>query len=201
MEQRTSEWHQARLGKVTASRVSDVMAKPETATFANYQAQLIAERLSGLPTEGFTSGAMQWGVDQEPHARTAYELVSDHDVSLVGFVDHPDIKMSGASPDGLVGKEGLVEIKCPNTATHIRLLDTDRIEPKYMRQMYWQMACTGASWCDFVSYDPRLSTHLNIKIIRVDRDEKIISDIQESVAKFINQIEEKIKMLSDRYEQ
>ena len=202
MDQRTDKWHQARLGKVTASRISDVMAVAKNGvavTRQNYEAQLIAERLSGQPTPTFTNAAMQWGTDQEPNAKSAYSFIVDSDVEETGFVDHPLIKMSGASPDGLIGNDGLIEIKCPNTATHLRFLETEKIDKRYRYQMNWQMACTGRQWCDFVSYDPRLPDRFGIKILRIMRDDLLIEDIEYEVGEFLAGIDLKIKTLDERY--
>ena len=155
IEQRTDEWFAARLGKVTASRVADVMAKTKTGYSAsrdNYMAQLVVERITGERAESFTNAAMQWGTDQEPFARAAYEAAKDVMVEEEGFVPHPTIQMAGASPDGLVNDDGLVEIKCPNTATQIETLLTGAIPSKYVAQMQFQMACTGRAWCDFVRH-------------------------------------------------
>ena len=197
MEQRTDAWHQARLGKVTASRISDVMAMSKNgvaATRQNYEAQLIAERLSGQPTPLYSNAAMQWGTDQEPHARSAYSFIVDSDVEEIGFVDHPLIRMSGASPDGLIGSDGLIEIKCPNTATHLRFLEDEKIDKRYRYQMNWQMACTGRQWCDFVSYDPRLPD-FDIKIVRVERDQELIKNIEAEVSLFQEQIDKRMQAL------
>lgn len=144
--QGSPDWFAVRLGKVTASRVADVIAKTKTgpsASRANYMAELIAERLTGTTGERFQNAAMQWGSDQEDAARQSYAFEHDRDVETVGFVPHPTIAMTGASPDGLVGLDGLVEIKCPNTATHIETLIGGTIPGKYQTQMLWQMACTG----------------------------------------------------------
>ena len=199
MEQRTDEWHQARLGKVTASKIADVMAKGRgnapSATRENYEAQLIAERLTGRPTEGFSSAAMQWGTDNEDQARSAYSFIEDVDVEEVGFVDHPAIDMAGASPDGLVGTNGLVEIKCPNTATHLRFIENGTIDRRYLFQMNWQMACTGRQWCDFVSYDPRLPENLGIRILRVMRDDELIEELEGEVGRFLASIEDRVRVL------
>ena len=202
MEQRTDEWHKARLGKVTASRISDVMAMSKSgvaATRQNYEAQLIAERLSGQPTPLYSNAAMQWGTDQEPHARSAYSFIADSDVEEIGFVEHPSISMSGASPDGLIGSDGLIEIKCPNTATHLRFLEDEKIDKRYRYQMNWQMACTGREWCDFVSYDPRLPDRFGIKILRIMRDDELIKDIEYEVGIFLAGIDDKIRELDKRY--
>ena len=163
----TQEWFQDRCGKVTASRVADVVAKTKSGYSAsrdNYLAQLVCERMVGAPAESFTNAAMAWGTEQEPFARAAYESKKDILVEQVGFIHHPAIDGSGASPDGLVGLFGLVEIKCPNTATHIQTLLDQKVPEKYNIQMQWQMACTTRQWCDFVSFDPRMSEGLQLFI-------------------------------------
>ena len=200
MEQRTDDWYTARLGKVTASRVADVVAKTKTGVSAsrgNYMAQLIVERLTGKPTESFNSSAMQWGTDTEPLARAAYEMATDTIVDEVGFVEHELLPNCGASPDGLVGDKGLIEIKCPNTATHIETLINGTIDNRYMLQMQWQMACTDREWCDFVSFDPRMPEALQLKIIRVPMNEMLIVDLENQVAEFLNQVQEKIEILNN----
>lgn len=198
-EQRTEEWFQARLGKVTASRISDVMMKPTTAGYQNYQAQLICERLTGIPTETFTSAAMQHGTDTEPRARAVYELETGLDVAETGFVPHPGIEMAGASPDGLVGSEGLVEIKCPQPATHIKTLIGGSIDRKYRLQMQWQMACTDRNWCDFASYCPALGSDLEIHIQRLKFDPEECAEITEAVSGFLGKIELTLTNLTSRY--
>ena len=199
MEQRTQEWFEARLGKVTASRISDVLAKPTTAAYQNYQAQIISERLTGERAEQFVNAAMEWGTEQEPNARRAYEFIADCEVAEEGFVDHPAIIGAGASPDGLVGDVGLIEIKCPNTATHLRFLQDGKIEPKYARQMYWQMACTGREWCDFVSYDPRLPDKFGFRIVRQERCDKTINELEAAVEAFLSDIDGAINDLNRQY--
>ena len=178
MDQRSPEWFAARLGKVTASRMSDMMARTKSgygAGRANYMAELICERLTGQGAERFTNAAMQWGTETEPQARAAYAFLTDAEVEETGFAIHPDIPYLGASPDGLVGADGLVEIKCPNTATHIETLLSDAVPQKYLLQMQTQMACTGRAWCDFMSFDPRLPAELQAWIKRVDRDDAVIA--------------------------
>ena len=199
MEQRTEEWFAARLGKVTASRIGDVMAKTKSgygASRANYMAQLVVERMTGKAPEMFANAAMQWGTDTEPLARAAYEAHNNVMVDETGLVDHPTIPMSGASPDGLIGEHGMLEIKCPNTATHIDTLLTGKIDDKYVLQMQWQMACTGRQWCDFVSFDPRMEEGLQLKIIPVKRDDKLISDIEVEVKSFLYELDQKVKSLN-----
>lgn len=198
-EQRTDEWFAERLGKVTASKISDVMMKPTTAGYQNYKAQLICERLTGIATETFTSAAMQHGTDTEPQARAFYELESGNEVTEVGFVPHPIIEMTGASPDGLVGVDGLVEIKCPQPATHIKTLQGGSIDRKYLLQMHWQMACTGREWCDFVSFCPALPLEMQLHIERVKLDRDLLNEIAAAVVSFTAEINQTISDLSVKY--
>ena len=201
MDQSSEEWFAARLGKVTASRLSDVLATIKTgeaAARANYRIELVAERLTGKSTPGFTSAAMQWGVECEPMARSAYETETGLIVTEVGFVDHPTIAMAGASPDGLVGDDGLIDIKCPETKTHIETLTSKKAPSKYIPQMQWQMACTGRQWVDFVSFDPRLPEHLMLEIIRVDRDQLLIDQYSEAVSIFLAEVSKTVELLNSR---
>lgn len=203
IEQGSAEWHAIRCGKVTASRVADIVAKTKSgwsASRANYAAELIAERLTGVASEGFTNAAMQWGIDQEPFAKASYSFFANADVVQVGFVPHPSIADSGASPDGLVGDDGLVEIKCPNTATHIETLRNGSIAAKYITQMMWQMACTGRKWCDFVSFDPRMPESMHLFVKRVDRDDAMIADLEREVVSFLKEVRETVADLRRLYE-
>lgn len=198
MEQRTDEWFQTRLGKVTASRVGDVMSKTKSgysATRANYMAQLICERLTGVKAESFTSAAMEWGVEQEPFAVAAYEAKAGVFVEPVGFIEHPTIALAGASPDGFTALDGLIEIKCPNSATHIDTLLNQDVDNKYVKQMQWQMACTGRQWCDFVSFDPRLPDNLQLFVKRIPRDEAAIAAMEMEVTKFLAELATKVQQL------
>lgn len=205
IEQGSPEWFKIRAGKVTASRVADVIAKTQKgwgASRFNYAAELIAERLTGVAAEGFTNAAMQWGTDQEPRARAAYEFYTGFDVQQVGFIIHPQIPDAGASPDGLVGEDGLVEFKCPNTSTHIDTLISLTIPGKYITQMMWQMACTGRQWCDFVSYDPRLPENMQMFIKRVARDEDAITQMKMAIIEFLTtEVEAKVNDLRRLYGQ
>jgi putative phage-type endonuclease len=201
MEQRTEEWFEARMGCVTASRTADVMAKTKSgyaASRANYMAELICERLTGERQGGFSSAAMQWGTETEPQARMAYEIITGATVVETGFVLHPEIAGFGASPDGLIGDDGLIEIKCPNTATHIDTLLADKVPTKYIIQMHVQMLCTGRAWCDFVSFDPRLPIDLHMFIKRVERDNKLAEEIVTEVQSFLADMEAKIAKLKER---
>jgi putative phage-type endonuclease len=201
MEQRSPEWFAARLGKVTASRVADVIAKTKTGystSRENYMAQLVCERMTGTQAESYNNAAMQWGTDQEPLARAAYEAAADVLVDETGFVIHPTIAEAGASPDGLVGNDGLIEIKCPNTSTHIDTLLSEKVPAKYLTQMMWQMACTGRKWCDFVSFDPRMPEGLQIFIKRVDYHDSIVKGLESEVKEFLEELETKIVKLNER---
>lgn len=201
--QGSAEWLAIRVGKVTASRVADVVAKTKTgygASRANYMAELIAERLTGAPAERYTNAAMAWGTEKEPEARALYEFLTDAEVTQVGFVPHPTISDSGASPDGLVGDAGLVEIKCPNTATHIDTLLGQSIPAKYETQMQWQMACTGRQWCDFVSYDPRMPDSMRLFVCREKRNDAMIAELAEEVGKFLTELDAKVAGLTALYE-
>jgi putative phage-type endonuclease len=201
--QGTAEWLAARVGKVTASRVADLIAKTKTgwgASRANYAAELIAERLTGVSAPSFINDAMRHGTEQEPFARQAYSQRFDVDVYEVGFIDHPEIAMSGASPDGYVGSDGLLEVKCPNTATHLDTLLGSGVPAKYVTQMQWQMACTGRQWCDFVSFDPRLPEAMRLFVERVPRDTSMILDLESEVAAFIAEIDAKVARLRERYD-
>ena len=202
MEQRTDDWFSARLGRVTASRTADVMAKTKSgysASRANYMAQLITERLTGQAADGFTSAAMLHGTETEPQARMAYELMTGDTVRETGFVLHPTIADFGASPDGLVGSDGLIEIKCPNTATHIETLLSETVPSKYMTQMHVQMICTGRVWCDFVSFDPRLPGDMSFWMTRVERDDKLCAEIEAEVTTFLGELADKLAKLREKF--
>jgi putative phage-type endonuclease len=200
IEQGTPEWFAQRLGKVTASRVADVIAKTKTGYSTsrdNYMAQLVCERLTGTVAESFTNAAMQWGTDNEPLARAAYEAKMDVLVDEVAMITHPRIEQAGASPDGYVGSEGLIEIKAPQTATHIDTILSDKVPGKYITQMQWQMACTGRQWCDFVSFDPRMPKELQLFIKRVNRDDEQIAMLEKEVLSFLEELDEKVNKLND----
>lgn len=202
-EQGSPEWLQERCGKVTASRIADLMAKTKSgwsASRANYASQLICERLTGCVAPSFTNAAMIHGTETEPEARRAYEFFVDRDVQQVGFAPHPTINMAGASPDGLVGDDGLLELKCPNSATHIETLLLGQIPDKYMKQMQFQMACTGRQWCDFASYDNRLPERMRLYVQRVKRDAALVGEIEADVTAFLKEIDETVEQLRARYE-
>ena len=200
IEQGSPEWFAQRLGKVTASRVADVIAKTKSGYSTsrdNYMAQLVCERLTGIVAESFSNSAMAWGTETEPLARAAYETYLDVLVDEVAMITHPTIEAAGASPDGLIGEVGQLEIKCPNTATHIETLLSQTVPGKYNTQMQWQMACTGREWCDFASFDPRLPKELQLFVKRVSRDNAYITMLEKEVIEFIIELESKIKKLNE----
>jgi putative phage-type endonuclease len=203
IEQRSEAWFQQRLGRATASRISDIVAKTKSgysASRANYMAQLVVERMTNKQAESYSNAAMEWGTEQEPLARAAYEAEVDVLVEEVGMIDHPTVEMSGASPDGLVGDDGLVEIKCPTTATHIDTLMGEQAPKKYYDQMQWQMACTGRKWCDFVSFDPRMPEGLQLFVKRVERDDEYIAMLESEVATFLQEVSDKVNKLKSLME-
>jgi len=199
VEQRTEEWFAAKLGKASASHVSDILAKTKSgysATRKNYMMKLLCERLKGKRQEDtYVSRDMERGTEREPLARSAYEAKTGVMVEEVGFIDHPTIPMFGASPDGLVGEDGCIEIKCPLTAQHVDLLTGGNIDTKYIYQMQTQMACTGRKWCDFVDYDSDLIEELSLFIRRIPRDEAMIGMIEEAVIQFNAELDALIEQL------
>ena len=201
MQQRTEEWYQARLGKVTASRIADIVAKTQKGAYTqkrvDYMNELLCERLTGQREEKYTSSDMQRGTELEEQARQMYELESARDVSEIAFVPHPRIQMNGASPDGLIEEEGLLEIKCPKTATHLAFLENKQPKFKYICQMQWQMACTGRKWCDFVSYDDRLPENLAYRSVHIPRDDDFIQSLEQEVEKFLAELEQKITHIQE----
>lgn len=192
MEQRSPEWFAARLGKVTASKVKDVMAKGRggapSATRQNYMMQLLCERLTDRREEGYVNAAMQRGTDLEPIARSAYEFNAGVMTVETGLIDHPAIAGFAASPDGVVGNDGLLEIKVPNTAQHIAVIQSGQHDPQYEWQMLAQMACTGRAWVDFVSFDDRLPEELQYACFRFHRDDKRIAEMEEEVTAFLEEL-------------
>ena len=196
-EQRTPEWFSARLGKATGSRFSDIMAKTRSgysSSRKNYAAELVTEILTNTPSESYTSGAMQWGTDNEPVARLQYELSTGNEVLETGFWIH-DTLSAGASPDGFIGTDGLIEIKCPNTATHIDTLISKKLPRQYEAQVQGQMWITGRTWCDFVSFDPRLPENVQMFVVRVERDDLYIKELEEEIIKFLEEVDNLVEFI------
>lgn len=212
IEHGSAEWVERRLGRVTASRIADVTARTKSGWStmrANYAAELIAERLTGVHTEGFKSAAMQWGSDTEAEAIAAYVFMHDAVVTPAGYIDHPTIPMAGATPDGFAAPDGLIEVKCPLVATHIDTIQTQRVPDKYYKQMQFQMAVTGRAWCDYISYDPRLpivphrerpGESMRLFVRRVFRNNNVIADLEEQVVKFLSEIDDTLSRLGSIYE-
>lgn len=199
IEQRTDDWYAARLGKVTASSLYKVLAKTKTgygADRGNYMTQLVLERVTGNKADSYMNASMQWGVDQEPFARAAYEAAKSVMVDEVGFVSHPTIEMAGASPDGLVGDDGMVEIKCPDSKTALECwLSDSPVEGKYFAQMQWQMRCAGRAWCDYVVFDPRMPAKAQLFVTRVQRDDEWLATTEQEVIKFLAEVDAKVAAL------
>ncbi len=196
--QGTPEWHQARLGKVTASRIADLTARTKTgwgASRDNYAVELITERLTGAPIDRYSNANMQAGQAVEIEACDAYVWETDADLEECGFFDHPRIAMSGASPDRLIGSDGLLEVKCSFSAAHVDRLLGASLEGKYLKQIQWQLACTGRAWCDFVSFDPRLPPHLRLHIRRIPRDGAMIAELEREVSAFLADLDAKMAAL------
>lgn len=192
--QRSPEWYAYKLGRISASRVSDIIARTKSGystSRANYRAELLCERLTGQSQEGFVNAAMQFGIDNEAEARSAYCFRYDTIISEVGFVDHPMIDRAGMSPDGIIGNaQALIEIKVPNTTTHIDTILSGNVPEKYLTQIMWQMACLPtAGYCDYVSYDPRLSENAKFFVKRIDRDPHLILKLEEEVQAFAYELE------------
>ncbi len=194
-----------RIGRATASRISDIVARTKSgysASRANYAAELVAERLTGMQyNTGYENAAMKFGRETEPLARIAYEFHADTQVDKAGFFIHPTISMSGASPDGLINNDGLVEIKCPNTATHIATLrGGEPLASKYYDQMQWQLSCTRRLWCDFVSFDPRLPEEMRLFVWRFPLDRKRIHELEDEVTAFLAEVESTVIFLRSKYQ-
>lgn len=199
--QGTDAWHQLRLGKVTASRVADILAKTKTGPSAsrnNYLIELALQRVTKTIEESYTSPAMEWGTSTEPQARVAYEVATGNFVDQVPFVDHPDIGGFGCSPDGLVGSNGLIEIKCPNSATHWSYIKSNEPPNKYFIQMQAQMAVTRAKWCDFVSFDPRMPERSQLLIVNVPRDPEYILYMEAEIKQFLSEVEKEVQLMEER---
>lgn len=200
-EQGSPEWFAQRCGKLTASCIADAVARTKAgwgASRANLMSRLIVERLTGQTAPAYTSPEMTWGTEHEQEAKDAYAFTRDVDVVQAGFVAHPQIPDSGASPDGYVGSDGLLEAKCPNTATHIAALLGEPVPMRHYLQMQWQMECTGRAWCDYVSYDPRLPLAMRLHIVRVPRDERRLDALRIEVRDFLRELQAKLDQLRSR---
>lgn len=201
LEQGSDAWKLARLGHVTASNIAEVMSKGKGTAEAvgryKYKVKIVAERLTGAASESFTNASMQWGIEQEQFACIAYEAEKETFVDKTGFWLHPDIQWIGVSPDRLVGQEGLIEVKCPNTTTHLDYLFENKVPSEYYKQIQCQLWVTGRQWCDFVSYDPRLPKRNQLLIVRTERDESLIKEMEAETLKFLAEVETLIIKLGE----
>jgi putative phage-type endonuclease len=200
IEQGSEAWKLLKVGKVSASRMADLLAKTKSgpsASRAKYMAQLLCERMTGQPTEFFTTAAMQRGTEIEPIARAAYEAENFVSVEQVAWVEHPTIPMAGCSPDGLVGEHGLVEIKCKEIHNHLDSILNDRIDPDHQAQMMWQICVTGRQWCDYVCFDDRAPEGLQLFVKRLHRDEEKIKQMEDEVRTFLKDLESMIQKLNE----
>jgi putative phage-type endonuclease len=203
VQQGTEAWHQLRLGKVTASRVADLLAKTKTgpsASRGNYLIELALQRVTKTIEESYTNAAMEWGTQTEPQARVAYEVKTGNFVDQVAFIDHHTIAGFGCSPDGIVAADGLIEIKCPNSATHWSYIKANEPPNKYFIQMQAQMAVTGAKWCDFVSFDPRMPERSQLLVVRVMRDPEYILYMEAEISSFLKEVEKEVQLMEKRNE-
>ena len=197
--QGSPEWFAQRLGRATASRIADVIAKTKSGystSRENYCVELALERITGTHAASFSNDAMRWGTETEPLARAAYEARTGAIVEEVAMVPHPTIAMAGASPDGTIDADGLLEVKCPSQATHAKNLLSRKPDGKYITQMMWQMACTGREWCDFVSFDPRFPLHLQLMVVRVPRDDLYIKMLESEVVDFLGEVSQMVDGLN-----
>ena len=186
--QGSEEWVKQRLGKVTASVIHKVYSDKLTATKKNLMRSLALERLSGSRMSNIKTVDMARGLAIEPLARKAYEIATQQKVSLVGFISHPDIKNAGASPDGLIGEKGFIEIKCLNIRNHNQIIKNKKIPKQYYYQMQFQLACSQREWGDFVAYHPEADESLYIE--RVAPEHNIIQELQSKVINFLTDVEQ-----------
>ncbi len=200
VEQGTPEWHQMRLGKVTASRVADILAKTKTGPSAsrqNYLIELALQRTTGIIQESYSNSAMEWGTQTEPQARVAYEVKSGNFVDQVAFIDHPSIAWFGCSPDGLVSDRGLVEIKCMQPKGHWEVIKTKEIPKNYWIQQQAQLSCTNREWNDYVGFNPIFPDKSQLFIKRTYRDEVFITEMELEIKKFLEEVEEETKRIAN----
>lgn len=200
IEQGSEQWFAQRLGRATASRIHDVVSRTKSGystSRENYCIELALERITGKRQESYSNDAMKWGTETEPLARAAYEARTGALVQEVAMINHPTIAMSGASPDGLIDSDGLLEIKCPNSATHLKTMLSGKPASNYMTQMVWQMACTDRSWCDFVSFDPRFPEHLQLFTTRITRDQAVIIATESEVRSFLDEVAAMVDQLNN----
>jgi putative phage-type endonuclease len=200
--QGSAEWLQARAGKITASRIADVLAVlkkgGEGADRRNYRFELLAERLTGRAEEHYISKDMEYGTEWEPYARTAYELERGAMVDTLGFALHPTLDYAGASPDGLVGLDGMIEIKCPRATTHLKWMLAGAVPEEHEPQLSFGMLCCERQWCDFISYCPDMPDGLKLFIVRVERNDERLAQIEQEVIRFNGELKAILDTLTPR---
>jgi putative phage-type endonuclease len=203
MEQGTPEWHAARLGKLTGSRIAMATAKglkgAPSRTRAKLMGLLACERMTGRPMDHYISGPMDWGIETEAQARLAYQFDRNVRIETVGLVDHPTIPMAGASPDGLVGADGQVQFKCPEVHTHFETILGASIDGGYIKQMQWELAVTGRAWVDFASFDPRVPEEMQLHVVRVKRDPALIETLEAEGRQFLAELDNMVASLRTRF--
>lgn len=200
VQQNTPEWLNLRLGKCTGSRVKDALQLLRNgepgAKRKNYLIELVTQRMTGFAVDHYVSDAMIWGSEQEKYARAAYEVVTGNDVDLVGMYVHPNIADFSSSPDGIIGADGLVEIKCPQSTTHVEWMFDGVVPEEHKLQLYAEMACSERQWVDFVSFDPRLLPRHRVLIKRLERDDVVIAAMEKGIKEFLFDVESAIKELN-----
>lgn len=199
MEQHTAEWWNARCGKVTASRIGDIMARTQkgayTAARGHYLKEKVAERITGKNRERRRVASLDHRLELEPDARAAYEFYTDSKVELVGFIDHPTIPNAGASPDGLVVPRGGMEIKCCDAEMHIEIISAGAIDPNYLYQCHFNIDCAEADWWDFTAFNPEMPEELKLYVKRIERDDIMIANVQKEVIEFNAEVDAKVEQV------
>ena len=199
--QGSPEWRQERCGYATASCFDKVLAKVkvgEAMGRIKYRLQLVTERLTGNPVDGYQSAVMLRGIEIQPEAQMAYEALRGVIVEEVGFGQHHTIPMCGASPDGLVGEDGMIEVKCPDSTTHLAALEAGVVPPEHFAQMQGQMAVFGRAWNDFVSYDPRFPPNLQLFVVRLERNDSYITFLEAEIKTFLATVDAMEQRLKGR---
>lgn len=206
MDQHSQEWWTARCGKITASRIGDLMARNQprkgktvgewSARRNNYLKEKVAERITGKNRDRRQVASLSHRLDLEPDARAAYEfyyLPPDSRIEMVGFIDHPRIPFAGCSPDGMITPKGGIEIKCCDAEMHLEIVSAEAIDPDYIFQCHFNMACTDADWWDFVAFSPEMPEELKVFVKRIERDESVIQSIEQHVIEFNEEVEQRVK--------
>jgi predicted phage-related endonuclease len=181
--------------------MADVMSKgkegKESQTRYKYKVKLVAERMTEASQDSYSNSYMEWGIENEQFACIAYEAAKEVFLEKTGFWLHPTTKWVGVSPDRLVGDDGLVEVKCPATTTHLNYIFDGKVPAEYVKQIQAQLWVTGREWCDFISFDPRLPRRNQLFVVRCGRDEKLIKEMEAETIKFLDEVEKLIIQLGE----